>query len=580
MMTAVFRFFLIATAALTLLLAGLGLTGQNRAGGYLGFATQRDGPLWRVSSVQAGSNAYRAGLRVGDAADWSRLGPSEYLAMTMPVVGHSIAVPVVRGANIRRISFLQSASAPDELDRGWMGLVVVLGALAASLLVGFRKSESHDARFLAFFLAGCALNEALGWMWTIAATPVDAMVWSIAQLCVLNVWLTYGITVIATAFPPTSSRLRHALRTTAIALGCLAFLFGALYILHWITPDAPLADVSIDHQSALVFVTNLLENILTPMVAIVGCLTGLASVDDERRGQMNWVAFAIIVTQASWVFNGLAHVTALTWATPAFPWLQLFESVPLMIVLPYVILRHRLVDISVAVSRTAVFATVSALVVSAFVLGEWLIGKAADAWLPQNQKGIAAQAVILAVALVIGLSARSIHAAVERRLNALFFARRARSLANLRRFAHETDVVTKSPALLTMFYDAVLTNSDANYVALYLRDGATFVLARGSSPELPSGLDEDDAAVVHLRRWSEPYEYDPGTHPFSEALIVPMIVHGTLFGMLVCGPKRERTHYASEEIEALAQAAHRTGVAYVFLSHQSVIGGTPAFSLA
>ena len=577
-MTVLFRFFLIAAATLTLLLAGFGFAGQNHHA-TLGFTAVRNGMRAIVVHVNAGSYADRAGLRAGDVIDWSRSTISQYLAAMLPTDGHSISVSIARRNTTQRITFLP-ATAPDALDRSWVGLLVVLAAVIASLLVGLRKSQSSEARFLAFFLLASALYEALSWMELVAPTPALLLLWICAQNVIVNTWLNYGIVVIATAFPAAPSRLRSALRATALPFAIISFTDGVVITLTFITRNAPFGGATIDHLAAITFVDTLLLGLGATSVAIAGCLAGLVSVDHEHRAQMNWVAFAIILVSSSWLLQGAATLIAPSWTIPGQQWLQLFENVPLLTVLPYVILRHRLVDISVVISRTAVFATVSVVVVSAFVLGEWLIGKAADAWLPQNQKGLAGQAVVLAIALIIGLSARSVHALVERRLNGLFFARRARALANLRRFASETDVVTKSPALLTMFYDVVLANSEAGYVAVYLRDGATFVLARGSSSALPTGLDEDDAAVVHLRRWSEPYEYDAGTHALSEALIVPMTVHGTLFGMLVCGPKRERTHFSTEEIEALAQAAHRTGIAYVFLSHQSVVAGTPLFTPA
>lgn len=577
-MTFLFRFFLIATAALTLLLAAFGIAGQNHDGN-VGEASVRAGTRSTVLRVLPNSNAYHAGLRPGDVIDWARVSTAEYLAAMVPVTGKNVTVAIVRNGQIRRVSFA-AIGVPDELDRSWIGLLVILGAVAASLLVGLRKSESRDARFLAFFLLGSALWEASLWMSVVASTSTAKFAWNLVINGVLTTWLNYGIIVIATTFPPASSRLRRALRATALPFAIITIIDTILISAYEITPHAPLAGIHIDQLPAMTFFDTLVIGVGGTGTAIVGCLAGLATVDDEHRAQMNWVALAICVVSGAWLVRATATLIAPGWSMPGDVWLQLFYNVPLLIVLPYVILRHRLVDISVAVSRTAVFAAVSVLVVSAFVLGEWLIGKAADVWLPQSQKGIAGQAVVLAVALGIGLSARSIHSLVERRLNALFFARRARALANLRRFAHETDVVMKGAALLTLFYDAVAANSDARYVALYLRDGATFVLARGTSSALPAGFDEDDAAIVHLRRWSEPYEHESGTHPFNEALIVPMTVHGTLFGVLVCGPKRERTRYSSEEIEALAQAAHRTGIAYVFLSHQSVVGGTPLFTPA
>jgi len=190
--------------------------------------------------------------------------------------------------------------------------------------------------------------------------------------------------------------------------------------------------------------------------------------------------------------------------------------------------------------------------------------------------------VTLAVALGVGLSARTIHRGVERNLNQVFFRKRARSLASLRRFALESEIITTPGSLLSLAYDCVRQNVESHYTAMYI--SAEGLYQRVFGPEsAPALLGVDDAEILRLRRWSEPFSVEHGSQPFSEALMLPMTARGQLLGVLVCGPKRERTRYLHEEVDALALVAPRVGTAYEFflldppsltLQHQET-PGTP-----
>ena len=76
-----------------------------------------------------------------------------------------------------------------------------------------------------------------------------------------------------------------------------------------------------------------------------------------------------------------------------------------------------------------------------------------------------------------------------------------------------------------------------------------------------------------MRRWSEPFECDEPHHPLRAALLLPMTARTQLVGFIVCGPKRDRTHYLPEEVETLGALAHRTGAAYGWLTLRA---GEPA----
>lgn len=572
-MTSLFRFVLVAFNLATVVFAVIGLTAPVRKPASQFLADIASGNRAVVFSVRTGSAAQRAGLVPGDNIDLSKYTWRQYFDRRWARVGQTITLPIIRGNERRTISYTLDTPATSTLDRGWLGLAIVLIGIGTSLLVGLRRAESADGRLLAFFLAAVAQASAGSWFLATCATPLSAYLWNSYGAYFVNTFLNYGLVVLGTSFPLVPSRLRSTLRRTALPLALVAAgLFAMADFAAYFDPGVAFAHITIDHFPVMIFAFEIVADIIIPAVVILGCLIGLARVDDEHRAQMNWVAAALITTQAAWLVRTIGMLVAPAYPLPGAEWLALFLNLPLLVILPYVILRHRLIDLSIVVSRAAIFASVSLIVVSAFIVGEWFIGNLAQRLVPGTGRDVAGQAMLLALALAIGLSAQRIHSQVDRRLNGVFFAKRARSLANLRRFSQETDVVVKGHALLKLFYDAVIANTEATYAAIYLRDGGTFVLAHGSKADLPQGLDEDDPAVVKLRRWDEAFENDRGSHPLSEALMIPMTVHGTLFGILVCGPKRERTHFAGEEVDVLAHAAHRTGIAHLFLSNVTLSG--------
>jgi hypothetical protein len=574
-MAALFRFVIIAFNLATVTFAVIGLNAPIRAPASQFRSEVLGGGRSLVLSVVPGSAAQRAGLADGDIVDDRAMPWRLYFERRMARVGQTIALPILRGGERKTIVYTLEKPAPSPLDRNWIGLAIVLIGVGTSLLVGLRRAEHADGRLLSLFLGGVAQAIAGPWFLVVCASPASAFAWRAYGSYAVTTFLNYGLVVLGTSFPPVRSRFRSALRRAALPLALIAAaLFVATDFAVYFDPRAAFASIAVDHLPLTAFSAEIVADIIVPGITILGCLVGLARVDAEHRAQMNWVAAALVTTQAAWLVRTVYLLIAPTQTMPGIAWLDLFLNIPFLVILPYVILRHRLIDLSIVVSRAAIFACVSLIVVSAFVIGEWFIGNFAQRLVPGAGRDVTGQALLLALALAIGLSAQRIHAQVDRRLNGVFFAKRARALANLRRFSHETDVVVKGPALLRLFYETVLDNIEGTFAAIYLRDGGTFVLTHGSKDDLPHGLDEDDPAVVRLRRWNEPFECERSTQALSEALVIPMTVHGTLFGILVIGPKIERTHFAGEEVDVLAHAAHRTGIAHLFLSNQT-LSGTP-----
>ncbi len=240
----------------------------------------------------------------------------------------------------------------------------------------------------------------------------------------------------------------------------------------------------------------------------------------------------------------------------------------------YAVLRHRLLDLNLVISRAAIFSVVSLLLLGIFALVEWMFAGILEQTLGAAFGEGAKTALAAGVALFVGLSARSVHRVVEHRLNRVFFAKRYRALQDLHRFALETDAATDSSALLDLTLSSMRRNLDAQFVALYTGKPVTGYVAAGTTAaDLPLRFDPNEEVVLRLRRWGEAFVVDNNVaHPLAHAYVAPMMLRGTLYGFAICGPKVDRTSYLPDERETLAELVHRVGIAYEWLTRPAESG--------
>ncbi len=201
----------------------------------------------------------------------------------------------------------------------------------------------------------------------------------------------------------------------------------------------------------------------------------------------------------------------------------------------------------------------TSLAVGVLALVDWGFGK----WLAESRFALVAE---LALALLLGILMTTLHRRIEYVLNSVIFRAQMLGMAALRRFAQETDLIADPQRLLLQTHEALRSRLECDYVAIYTADGSSFALAAPHATETPALLPGDDLAVLRLRRWNEPFECDEPAHPLRNALVVPMVARAPLVGFIVCGPKRDRTHYLPDEIETLMTLAHRAGSAYGWLT--------------
>lgn len=219
----------------------------------------------------------------------------------------------------------------------------------------------------------------------------------------------------------------------------------------------------------------------------------------------------------------------------------------------YAVLRHRVVDITVAINRALVYALTTSLVLGVFALFESLVERS-------TLGHQASLALDLTLPLGLGASLSAVHRRIDALVDRLIFRRQYQEEMALRRFANESAFVTAPQTLLDLTVEQILHHVGATWVALYeyTPEGHRRSRQRGEYA-LPEMLPTDDLALVKLRA----HDHEVDLHEAWSALgreghVFPLRARDHLLGVLVVGP-RPGEHYAAEERELMAHVAHAVG---------------------
>ena len=234
-----------------------------------------------------------------------------------------------------------------------------------------------------------------------------------------------------------------------------------------------------------------------------------------------------------------------------------------LVVFLYAIVRHRVVDVRVVVSRTLVYAMTTSLVLGLFALFESLFERTA--------LGHSASLVLeLAVPLGLGVSLSTVHRRIDTLVDRLVFRRQYREETALRGFASESAFVNNPETLLDLTVEQIVHHARAPWVAFYEYGSKAYrrVCQRGEK-DLPEAIATDDLALVKLRA----HESDVDLHEAPsgvgrEGYVFPLRARGHLLGVLVVGPRPDE-HYAAEERELMAHVAQAVGASLFALRAQA-----------
>jgi hypothetical protein len=493
-----------------------------------------------VLSTDPGHGADLAGLRPGDLIDIRANAPVErFWLLGQPPTGRSVTVLALRGTSQHAFTVVTQPITPLRrmlLTPIWVGFVWI--ALFAGV-IAWRRSDDVQMRTLCLLLVTYAFWE------TTNQHYITSDSWSVlAAAAGFNVLGTLTVAfwaACAGSFVLPRSPLRIATQWLCYALVGTSIAIGLTRIAGIVTLRIdPIAFGS--SAAAVPFVIALLAAAACTVLAVS------ASQGAERQRAI-WsllpAGALIVVGFGAESLQGVVKSYDIAWSVY---YVASALNIVTPLILTYVALSRRLLDIGFVLNRAAVYAIVSATLIAAFVIVEWI----ANEWLSVNHTTSAIVGML--VALALGLSMRYIHRFADRFVDRVFFRKRHDDEAALLRFSHEAAYITDRPTLLERALRTVKSSTGAEASILLLDDGT-------------SRVDENDPALVALRTWHKPLDLE--TFPESALhgqFAFPMVARGTLLGVLVCGSKKDCEVYAPDESAALFALAHGVGSALSLLS--------------
>ena len=520
------------------------------AGGTLGLKSQMTGGGYvRVLSVAADGATARAGVRVGDRIMFDRrYDPSRRLH-----VGEPVGLTLVRGM---RTTHLQILAAPH-------------------------KETPHDAEILLpatlYFFAtaiGALFGAFIIWRSRRNATTL---------LLGLGI-LSYGLANIAPPLWASGPRIfpfvygLNVINLTWIPV--LFYAFAAGFYRDCVGPGKPWERIAFWAYALVMAATGLgiarqvftsnrfpfvgnveTFGVLVSYLGFAACFAYLflgwrrsSAAVQQRYAIMLVATVAIILAQAlDYLTSAIPGAGASTAHFLANTVLTAVIAYPLF---AYAILRHKVFDLGFAVNRTLVYGAVSAILLAAFGLIEWLVDHFAP--IQGREKNALVDA---AIALGVFLVFHRVRDLVEHGVEGLFFRSWQKAEASLRRFVRDAAFVRSSEALARSFAAALSRFAEDAPAALYVvgKDGRPR-LAAATTAAAPGLLEPDDPALVALRAEPKPLEPDSAGSALAAALIAPMVNRNEVFGLVLLGLKPNGLAYRPDEKDLIGWATRQVGL--------------------
>lgn len=221
----------------------------------------------------------------------------------------------------------------------------------------------------------------------------------------------------------------------------------------------------------------------------------------------------------------------------------------------YAVLRHRVVDISVVIDRTLVYAGMTALVVGVLAAVNNLI----------QHTALGANASLLlqvTVPLTLGILLSHVRIFVEKIVDRVFFRKKYLAEKALRSFARHSGKYEQADQLFKAAVAEIRRQMGAVACAIYERKGMGYVCVyQQGEVAYPTSTGIDDSAFVAARSERKDTDLtDIRSVLGTDGYVFPMAALGELQGVLVCA-NRPGEHYAADERKLLIYVAHQMGLA-------------------
>lgn len=244
----------------------------------------------------------------------------------------------------------------------------------------------------------------------------------------------------------------------------------------------------------------------------------------------------------------------------------------------YSIVKYRLMDIEIAITRTGIFVAVYTLVLGfPFAVVAWLKDSLEKTW---GENWWLFPALILVISATVG---PFIYIYFERKAERRLLYEQHRYQQTLRQAAREMARIRNLKKLLNLIVHTVTKTVRIFYSGIYLFEEQSdqFILEAGRNIKKtqPVSIDKKDPLINWLKERNEPLVYDEigrkaqeqprpilnklvdRMHFLNATVIVPGFLEDRLVGFLVLGDKRSGKIYSTEDLNTFSLLANQAALA-------------------
>jgi hypothetical protein len=494
-------------------------------------------------AVAVDPRAVSSRVRAADRVDLSRATFDERTVLwshTTADAGTPWSLPMLRGSTpyvARGVSFREGS----EVSVIWLrDAVQVVVMLLGALMVLRRPSPATWGFFLAIFIGCGTVNDVLLMgpdFWRIAGAM---LFWVIAN----NGVGSYGLIVFAVyllherALP----RWRRVVNALAVTFAVLTFSLSV-----WQAVTLYFAS----HPNPALWIAYSIALALPLFVAPVVLVATYFESPPNLRERLRWIIGGFILSALCNAFDqmgssGNLGIIQMSYVTHSLliSGMYAFMAVPVA----YAVLKHHIIDVSVALSRATVYTALSVIIVGLFALVDLFFTHALD----QKNAGLIAD---VGLALLLGFSFNTMHRRVDAFVDRFLFRQRHRAEEHLRAVceamnfaqseAHVRAMLTKDPIRAFDLTGAQIVSS-AGGASEEVQTLASYMEARRSAVRISDGQWDLRAAVGP---------------EFAPALVAPVSSHGRVDSMVVYGLHVNGTDLDAAEVALLQRVASSAGAA-------------------
>jgi len=548
-----------AVFAVTLLLLGVAafLAWRATQAPFPGFLTE---PTLVINGMgDSDWPGYAAGLEYQDhliALDGRPLNDATALARELAryEAGDVVVFTVRTPEGVTRDVPVELEATPPNVWGNFFLLPYSLGLVYLGIGIWAFVARRRETAGQVFGLVCALVALALGLLFDLYTTHSLSRVWVIALSMIGSVLLHLGL-----VFPQRVRFLNHhsRLHYLAYAPGIIIAIVNQFTLLNF---DAPRAYFG---AWAPMFIFTSVGVVGFLAMMLYRARSSQSPIVQHQARVILWGSLLAFGPMAIWLVFSRFFEWLLS-PVQFFPWLILF---PLSIA--YTILRYRLFNINLVVSRGVVYALLSAVIVGAYFFFLYLVSLIFGVTLQTNDP------VVLGVfVLVLALLLHPARMRLQRAVDHVFLREAVDQREVMRQFVNRLTETTGLASVFQALDEALGTGWDLQFAALFLEGSqrghyGPHVIGSGSFPVPDASFSKSGPLVRQmLGRRESIYLYDDRPLPadleeehalksLRPALFIPVAGHG----WITLGPKRSGQPFSSEDLSTLESLGAQMAVA-------------------